>query len=225
MFDNPLFIQALEEEFNKRFDEDVAELEAGEQYDFSIKHNKKMQKLIKRQRKPYFKLISTAGRRIACVSAAIVILSASVLSVSAIRKPLFSFVSSIFSDHTVISAESGTNLDSPETIENEYYISELPDGFILKNETKTSVSVEALYTKDDSFILFTQTTLKNYKESYDNEHSSLTAFTDDNGQEYLYVSTGNETTIIWNGGHYVFTISGNLNKESAMKLCKSIKMK
>ena len=66
MTDNQSFLQALEKEFNSRFDKDFIELESKAPHSFSKKHNKQMEKLIKRQQKPYFRLISTTGRRVAC---------------------------------------------------------------------------------------------------------------------------------------------------------------
>ena len=64
---NKLFLQALEENYDDGFDKYMSSLEAKyeTEHTFSKKHDKQMQKLIKQQRKPYFKLISTAGHRAA----------------------------------------------------------------------------------------------------------------------------------------------------------------
>ena len=78
------------------FDEQADELGSGEPHVFSRRHEKKMRRLIKRQRKPNFRLISTAGRRAACIALAIVVVSASAMSVKAVRKTFFDFVTNVF---------------------------------------------------------------------------------------------------------------------------------
>ena len=83
---------AMQELFDEQTVELLQDIDRSEPHIFSRRHEKKMQKLFKRQRKPYFKLISTTGRRAACVFAAIVVLSASAMSVKAVRKTFFDFI-------------------------------------------------------------------------------------------------------------------------------------
>ena len=224
MFDNPLVLQAIQEVFNERFDDEMKELESEEPHIFSEKHNKKMAKLIKDQKKPYFTLICTAGRRAACIVAAILILSASALSVKAIREAVFDFIMRIFSDHTVVTTESGTDAGYPETIEEEYYISELPEGF---EQTQYGLSSTALsiYYSDyyGNYILYEQKVKTLYKSYYDDRlNESKVIYSN---QEYLIIESDKNTTYIWDNGHYIFEISSNIDKKSILKLCDSTKIK
>ena len=225
MFDNPLVLQAISEVFNERFEAQMKELEGEEPHVFSEKHNKKMAKLIKNQKKPYYALISTAGRRAACIIAAIIILSASALSVRAIREAIFDFIMRIFSDRTVVSTESGTDEGYPETIEELYYISELPEGFEQNKFNENDVSIDTLYVNDEKYILFSQYTKSYYHKTYDNEQSKYKEYCNEENQEYLIFSSEYSNAFLWDNGRYIFTISSNLDKEDILKLCKSTKVK
>jgi len=228
---NKLFLQALEENYNDGFDKYMSSLETKYEanHTFSNKHDKKMQKLIKQQRKPYYKLISTAGRRAACIIVAVIVMSASAMSVKAIREAVFDFIKSIFSDHTVVSTESGTDKGYPEQIEEEYYISELPEGFEATNTIRTndSIIIEYFMNGDYSsdYVLFSQYTKSSYKANYDNDHNQFDEEIDNEEQKYLIISNEYDTTFIWDNGQYIFEIVSNLPKNEALILCKSTKIK
>lgn len=223
MFDNPLVLQAIQEVFNERFDDEMKELESEEPHIFSEKHNKKMAKLIKDQKKPYFMLICTTGRRVACIIATIIILSASALSVKAIREAIFDFIMKAFSDHTVVTTESGTDVGYPETIEEEYYISELPEGF---NQTQRFSSDKSLcincFNDSGDYILFTQQVKSVYETYYDTYLNKETI--NYNNQEYIIIESSIDTTYIWDNGHYIFEVTSNLDKNTLVNLCNSIKI-
>ena len=102
MNENTLFIQALNDVIDEDYNADVEAISLNDEHEFSDKHNKKMKKLIKRQSRPYFNLISTAGRRVACVVVAMIVLSASALSVEAVRNAVYDFIIKIFSNHSVV---------------------------------------------------------------------------------------------------------------------------
>lgn len=225
MTDNQSFLQALEKEFNSRFDKDFIELESKAPHSFSKKHNKQMEKLIKRQQKPYFRLISTTGRRVACSIVIFVVLSASALSVKAIREPFFDFISHIFSGHTVVTADSKSGSNYPDTIEEEYYISALPDGFVLRNNERNLSSIDLSYFKDDKYIFFSQNTKSSYKEFFDNEHTTFSEYTDEEGQRYLYIENNDDSTFVWDNGVYILKKVSNLDKDSVLELCMSTKVK
>ncbi|MBR1662994.1 MAG: DUF4367 domain-containing protein [Ruminococcus sp.] len=215
---------AMEEVLAEEFAEYINDLPLYTEHQFSERHNRKMNKLIKRQRKPYFSMISTAGRRAACVIVAFVVLSASALSVRAIREAFFDFITSIFSDHSVVTVESGTDSGYPETIEEEYYISALPEGFEKAGDERTGNSIDISYFRENDYILFTQYTKSCYEQNYDNEYTEYKEHIDGD-EKYLVIENEYDTTYIWDTGKYIFTIQSNLNKDSILKLCKSTKIK
>ena len=44
------------------------------------------------------------------------------------------------------------------------------------------------------------------------------------GQEYLLFESDTDVTCIWDNGRYILSISGNLDKETVIDLCKSTKL-
>lgn len=201
------------------------------QYDVSAAFKKKMERLIKRQAKPYFQLVCTAGRRAACIIAALIILSASSLGVKAVRqavyKSIHSFNTKSFSDHVKIRINKEAKKNSPKTIETEYVISDIPEGFELTDYDKTDTYVLSWYFNGDSYILFHQDVKISYKSNYDNEQSVMYTYTDTDGQEYIIHETkvNSDFAFIWDNGEYIFTIDSNLDKNEILNLCRSIKPK
>ena len=224
---NELFLQALEETYDDEFEDYMSSLEEryGCEHIFGNKHNREMAKLIKRQRKPYFKLISSTGRRAACIIVAFIVMSASALSVKAIREAFFDFITSIFSDHNVVTTESGTDKGYPTNIEEEYYISELPDGFEEMDKGKTDNSIDISYFRNDEYVFFTQYTKTAYEQTYDNERSEFNEYMDSDGKQYMVITNKSGITYIWDNGRYIFEVTSNLDKEYVLKLCKSTKLK
>lgn len=154
MNENTLFIQALNDVIDEDYNADVESISLNDEHEFSDKHNKKMKKLIKRQSRPYFNLISTAGRRVACVVVAMIVLSASALSVEAVRNAVYDFIIKIFSNHSVVTTESGTDDGYPTSIEEKYYISKLPAGFEQTQYGETDNSISVFYSNGKKGILF-----------------------------------------------------------------------
>ena len=69
-------------------------------FTFSEKFNKKMEKLIKSQRKSYYIFINTVGKRVAILFVAIITLFAASMSVKAIREPVINFIIEVYESFT-----------------------------------------------------------------------------------------------------------------------------
>ena len=78
------FINALEDVVSKEF-KDIPYNEGDIEYSFSRKFNLKMQKLIKNQKKSYWKFINTASKRVAIICIAIISLLCGMLCIEPIR--------------------------------------------------------------------------------------------------------------------------------------------
>lgn len=217
--------RAIGEAFEPKLDEFIDSVNFDVNAEFSEKFERKMDKLIRRRNKPYFNLICTGGRRAACIVAAIIILSASSLSVEAVREAVNDFFMSIFGDLTAVSVNNATEKDYPATIKEEYAISNLPDGFELSDYNRDSGTIFAAYFNGDKYIFFEQFVHDSYLGYFDNEHSELEYYTDESGQEYLIQNTGHDYCILWDDGNYILQITSNLNKKDALSLCKSTKSK
>lgn len=217
-----IIAQAIGDVFDEQISELSRSLEHSQTHVFSRSHNKKMRRIIKRQRKPYFKLVCTAGRRAACIAAAAVVLSASAMSVKAVRKTVFDFVTTVFSDHKTVSADSAAQEGYPKTIEEEYHITALPQGFKAQYHNTTDTMVDIPYYSTDSRLLFTQHTKESFNVIF-SDTARIEDYTDTDGQKYQIVITQQETVYIWDNGRYVFMILGGLDREEMLDICKSVR--
>ena len=94
----------------------------GNEHQFSESFEKNMRKLIRRRKKPYYRFINTAGKRVAVIVTAFITLSlTTVMSVEALRTPFLDFIMSIFLDHSEVRGIDNSG-DYPETIESNYEI-------------------------------------------------------------------------------------------------------
>lgn len=216
--------KALGEVFEPQIDEFMQTVELKPNYIFSDKYRRKINKLIKRRKKPYFKLICTTGRRIVCTAAAVIIIFASSLSVEAVREAIHDFLMNIFKGHTAVSV-SGTIEDYPTVIEEEYEIASLPEGFEMVDYHADIMSVFAMYVNNDKYISFQQMVYDNFNMNFDNSHSEIEYYTDNQGQEYLVQDTGHSYCVTYNNGRYVIKIISNLDKDETIDLCKDTKIK
>ncbi len=220
------FISALEKDFendcsllgNIKIPEFIA----------SNKFKTKMKKLIKSQNKPYYRFVSTAGRRVACIAAALLILSVSSLSVKSVRKALVStFKIKGFSNHVNLTYSSQEDDHYPETIETEYEITNIPDEFELVDYNKSPSRVFAYYTYENYEIAFTQNVKSGYRASLDNEQSTISYYNDPGGNKYIVQESEkyHDYSFAWDNGEYVFEVSSNLDKNTVLDLCRSTKPK
>lgn len=195
-----------------------------EDHIFSPKFEKKMKRLISRHKKPYYHLISTGTRRAACIVVALLVFSASAMSVKAVREAVLDFIMHIFSDHAEVQTGIGLGSDYPATIEEEYYIADLPEGFELEGYFSNDYMVHSWYINGDEYIILDQYTRNQFLGNYDIEQVDQDNIYID-GQKYLYFYDNNEHTFIWDNGKYIFILSSNSDKKLVFDLCKSTKNK
>lgn len=224
MNDFSILAKALGDIVEPQIDEYMRSVVIQSDYKFSEKFERKMKRLIKRREKPYFRLICTTGRRIACTAAAIIIILSSALRVEAVREAIHDFLMYIFNGHTAVSV-SGTIPDYPSAIEEIYEIADLPAGFEQIDYYFDDSSVLISYFREEKYIFFEQNVYYDFEGDYDNSHSEFEYYTDEFGQEYLIQDTGTDYCIIFNNGRYIIRIISNLNKDDVINLCKSTKIK
>lgn len=218
MGDNNLKL-ALTELMYKEADELMVEYES---YEFSPEFEEKMEKLIKRRRKPYFRMINTVGKRVACIAAcAFIVSSASLMSVDAVREAVFGFIMNIFEDHSDISFEDDGK--HPDTIQDIYEIgydmSDYEISFEVNNDKMRSV--EYMDNKGNS-IVFEQYVEDAFNLRINTEDATVSHI-DLNGYDAMYYYDNNSfNNLIWDNGQYIFYISSNLTKEKTISVAESV---
>lgn len=227
---NNNFLTAL----NECFDEDCLKVSSTSypEYELSKEFQQKMNKLIRQQRKVYYPVIKTTGRRIAAaIIAAVMMGSVTAVAYGPAREAIKDFFMKHFGTHDVVEVDNTIdNIDVNSSyytkiiIEEEYEI-DVPDGFKLEEYHSDDNLINCRYSNGKDFIDFEQIPAGIYSASIDNERSKSYNYTDDEGNKYLVFEWNKSRLFIWNNGEYVFEISSNLDKNDIVDLCKSTKLK
>jgi len=226
--DNPLIIQALRENQNKKAD---ALMEAAENihFSFSSEFERKMEKLIRAQRKPYYPLVSTRPRRaVLALAVALTLMISLVFSVSALRVPVVRFIVEAYEKFTAIFfVKEDDSARLPETIESSYYPHWLPEGYVLdeaRSVVSDSQAISLFVSQQGEVILFQQYTLIPIGLGINTEGvPSEEVFVGDCAG--IYYSNLGSQTLLWENGKYGFSLEGPMDKEVLLKMASSLKEK
>ncbi len=221
-----ILARALDDVMTEELNAYLASVDFSVEHRFSEEFERRMQKLIKRREKSYYKLICTAGRRAACTAAVVVLALGFAMSFECVRASVKEFFTKNLSDHIILEVSPEHVRSAPETIEEIYEITELPEGFELVDSLEYPTSAYAGYIFEEYYIDFSQNTKATYRISLDNEHSVLETYVDASGQEYLiHHSQSGRLCVIWSENGYIFEIKSNLDEKTVMDLCRSTKIK
>ncbi len=200
--------------------------------DFSAKHNRKMAKAFDVFAKNRAQLYtgSTAkytkrplSLRKRLIIAAIIIVFLAFITGGVIAFISDSFRGTVYNDHTYIFAfDIG---DSPSTIEKQYTLSVLPEGYQQYEHTISDVDLFTAYKNDNGKeFVFTQTVKSEYN-SYINTDGFTIEEVIINGCNGLCVEfareTGTSTLVIWDSKDYILELHGNFAKEELINLANS----
>lgn len=180
---------------------------------FSKEFERKMDKLIKKDKRIHFSTRQKITKGLIAAIIAIIVAFTGLMSVSATRTPFIEFIKKVFPQFNEVTL-SEKSTPPVERIETEYTLTDLPKGFEIKEYQKDDLGVFTIWknTIDDSEIIFSQEILDpnlsidtehNYKEIYINNYNAYL-------NQYEFNSS-----LKWTDGHYWFTLSVpyNLNDE------------
>ena len=188
-------------------------------FTFSEKFIKRMDKLIRAQKKSYYKFINTAGKRVAVIFAAIITLFTASLSVKAIREPVVRFIKQVYETFIHYTFEG----DIQPKIKKEFFIKTLPDGFIQHDKIESDLAITTSYVNDNNTIKFTQQSTNNANHFFDNESGTLTKVTISGINVDIYESE-NIKHAVWTDEGYFFKLTclGEINIDSVTMMIESI---
>jgi hypothetical protein len=207
------------------------------EHDFSKKHNRAMKRIFKLYEKNTRKFRPTAiakqkthiklTRKTALI--AIVIAFLAVLAGCGIRYFISqSFRGAVYSDNTElfpIDIESG-----PSTIEEKYYLSELPEEFEILDAGSSPFNVYISYKNRFSYqtISFNQWVKSEFGSIHYNTENYELEEIEINGHYGVCLDLSDETyscsCAIWDNGDYILEISADLSKNELLDLAKSAKV-
>lgn len=189
---------------------------------FSINFEKKMQKLIKRRNKPYYKIINTVGKRVACIIVIVLIASSvTVLSVDALRNAVADFFVSIYEKFSTVQS-ADEDKSAPATIDDIYAITYNLDEYKIYYEDNTEYRRSISYIKDDVVINFSQYTKDMYDKNVNTEDAEISTIEINGTEAIMFLDNQNYYHIIINSDDYVFGIGSNAGKDILIDIAKSV---
>lgn len=213
----PNLALAIETVYEAKVDAFLAELEPEPDITLSLRTERKLTKLVKRRDKSYYPLVCTAGRRIACVFAFIIVFAVSAMSIKPVRAAVVGFFTDVFSTHTHMTTTRDTiPVNSGNFVEYEITV---PEGFELVEKNIVSNYVYKLYNSGEKYIIYNQISKDLYSANYDNERSIIENYTNDDGVSFNIIETDNNFIVIWENLNYVYNIKSNLSKNEILDLC------
>jgi len=209
--------------YNKKLFESFPTDEELENITFSENFENKMQKLINMQKKSYFYLINTVGKRVAIILAAIIIgLTATTFGVKAIRETVIEFITETFERFTKVSVESEELDEQPELVK--AAPTYVPEGYIIESE----VDIDGLYKIEYSsqgkigFIRYNQKfgdgTINNL-DTEDIEYEKINI----NFFEGIKYNKNGVNKVVFVDETYMYTVYGEISFEELIKMSESIK--
>lgn len=107
------------------------ELAPEEDVSFSPKLERKMERLLKFQRKPYRKLINTPCKRTIAACLAIILLTGTLVSCSFIREPIVAFFTGVYEKFTEFFFGEEDKETASKVIEEAHTLTYVPEGYEL----------------------------------------------------------------------------------------------
>ncbi len=188
---------------------------------FSKEFEIKMERLIKQQKRSYYSLINTVGKRVACVIIAIILaITTATFSVKALREAVINFLLETFEKFSTVSF----NEESNDFIDTYYAPTYIPQGYELKQAEKLATYHRLQYVSKNSYIYFSQNTRDNYLVYLDTEDFGKEILTVSGLGAYIFEKE-NKTVLFWSDNKYGYTITATerLSKEEMIKIAESVK--
>ena len=176
---------------------------------FSPAFERKMDRLIRAQRQPYYLLVNTKPKRaLLSFAVVIVLLIVMVLSVSALREPVVRFIVEVYEKFTKVFYHQQEEAYFPATLEIYYAPTWLPDGY----QEDAGQMIDAIIFCERTYTCEGKDKIK-FKQ-YAITTSILDIDTEDvqpkpcsvDGREGLYYSNKGIQNLMWNGEQYGFRV-------------------
>lgn len=217
-----LFIEALNLYQEKELS-DLPDSEELEKVTFTEIFEKKMQRLIKSQKKPYYNMTNSVSKRVACVLVAVIILF-TMMSMTAIGKSFIRFIVDVFDDHSQVTFEEGSDFTSERFVP--YAPEYVPDGYeITYKDSALNMYNDIEYTNGNGAVL-------NYEQfpaighTLANTENSAIEKIYINEYEAMYWESTERRYVLFADETYGYTIIGvynEISREEIIKVAESIK--
>lgn len=169
----------------------------------SEKYKRKMEKLVRQERRFYWPVWNTSLKRVAVVLALITMLTGCAMSVPVIREKVVHFFIEI--------TQEGTHFYTPdrasESIVQEYKLTAIPDEYELQCYDRTDSVVYSLWvhSEDEKKVINFIQSIQSSNIFIDTEGVELVTI-DVNGNTGYMVTKDGQTAIVWSDEYHEFTL-------------------
>ncbi len=181
-----------------------------EEVTFSPEFEKRTEKLIRAQKRPYWRFTNTVGKRVAVAAVAVFVLLSATMSISAVREPVVDFVVEMWEDFVRVFVKEEAPR-APETIETVHIFKELPEGYVMVGQEKMNTRVETRWEKGNEWISLTQHTIFSPNHTLDNEEKQNTWMVEE--YQIFHSVTEESDTYVWLTAQYFYTFNCSENFE------------
>lgn len=193
---------------------------------FSEEFERKMEKLIKFQKKPYYSYVNTVGKRVACIILAVLIaLTTVTFSVKALREAVIEFFVETFEKFSIVRFSEDDTSENSRIIEDYYVPTYIPEGYKLQNDEKLISKRRITYNKGNAYLYFIQSKLQSNSTYFDTENSIVQEVSVLN-HKAIYVKKSDGYLICWNDINYFYLIQTDekLNAEELVRIAESVEL-
>ena len=190
---------------------------------FSEEFERKMEKLIRFQKKPYYSYVNTVGKRVACIILAILIAFTTVtFSVKALREAVLEFFVETFEKFSIVGFNEEDLDNSLDHIETYYAPTYIPEGYELEYDKKSSNIRCIKYVFGNNYIYFTQRCINN-SDYYIDTETSKTELVYINKHIGYYIDKNGNVALYWSDNYYEYSIAiSDSYKDQIIKIAESV---
>lgn len=199
------------------------------EHNFSRRFEKRMQRLIKEERRsPQVQKAVTFSKRAILVLAALLVMAIGmVMSVEGLRVQFFKLVSETFEKYTAIAFDKNEAVSTEDSSFVQYELSYIPEGFSVESEIcepVTKVHYVVYSNKEGKVINLSQECLENVSTSINTEGVSQEKISINGFDGYCFSNIGLQS-IYWYNNEYLFMVSSSLDRNTVLKIAESIRIK
>ena len=208
--------------YNQRMIESLPTDEELSKISFSETFERKMKKLFSLQKKTYYKLINTVGKRVAIIVLALIIsLTATTFSVKALREAVIEFITETYEKFTKVSIHTtGSNEDNVIKTVPQY----IPQGYEIEFEIDDGHLYSITYTdKENNHIIYDQQIQSGTTYHANTEDIEFETIHINSLEGISYVKNEYNTVVFADENHF-YTITGKVSMEEIVKIAESIEI-
>lgn len=221
----------LEKNFNE-YCKELDEAVTADPHVFSERFCKKMDKLIRRSKRPWYSMVSTPMKKVAVIIIAILMFSlTSVMSIRAAREAVIGFFVQVYETFSVVffGEDNANEEDVPEgrAITEpmpDYEITALPEGYRLVDCAKDEWSVYKWYENTEGEKIKFSYIVNSYKYIVIDTEDAGSKICKIGNRSYEYIIETDFTQFVWEDSDYVFSIKAK-DFETAKELVNTVSLK